>query len=81
MRALTRVWYRPGAWVTENADELATTDAVKDDAEMAEQVAKDALNTRTKVAAAIRHAATFDDEAGELVGVEYVGEEDNQEPK
>ena len=61
MRALTRVWYRPVAWVHENADELATTGAVKDDAETAEQVAKDALNTRTKVGAAIRHAATFDD--------------------
>ena len=61
MRALTRVWYRPVAWVDENADELARTDAVKDDAEMAEQVANDALNTRTMVAAAILHAATFDD--------------------
>ena len=81
MRALTRVWKRPVAWINENADELATTDAVKDDAEMAEQVAKDALDTRTKVAAAIRHAATFDDEVGELVDVEYVSEEDKQEPK
>ena len=35
MRALTRGWYGPVAWVNENADELATTDAVKDDAEMA----------------------------------------------
>ena len=37
MRALTRVWKRPVAWVHENADELATTDAVKDDAEGGER--------------------------------------------
>ena len=79
MRTLTCVWYRQVA--CEHVDELATTDAVKDDAEMAEQVAKDALNTRTKVAAAIRHGATFDDEVGELVDVEYVSEEDTYDPK
>ena len=49
MRALTCVWYRPVAWAHEHAEELTKTDAVKDDAAMAEQVAKDALNTRTKV--------------------------------
>ena len=64
MRTLTCVWYRPVAWVNENAEELAKAGAVKDDAAMAEQVAKDALNTRTKVAEAMRHAATFDDGVG-----------------
>ena len=55
------MWYRPVAWANEHADELAKTGAVKDGAEMAEQVAKNALNTRAKVCAVIRYAATFDD--------------------
>ena len=61
MRALTCVWYWPVAWVNENVDELAKTGAAEYGAEMAEQVAKGALNTRKKVYAAIRYAATFDD--------------------
>ena len=61
MRALTCVWFWPVAWVNEKVDELAQTGAAEDGAEMAEQVAKNALNTRAKVCAAKRHAATFDD--------------------
>ena len=57
------------------ADELAKTGAVEGCAEM---VAEHALNTR-KVYAAIRHAATFLDEVGELVRVEEGGEEDKKQ--
>ena len=41
-------------------------------------VAEHALNTR-QVYAAIRFAATFHDEVGELVRVEEVGEEDKKQ--
>ena len=66
---------RQVAWGSETADELAKTGAVKDCAEM---VAEHALNTR-QVYAAIRHAATFLDEVGELVRVEEVGGEDKKQ--
>ena len=65
---------RQVSWGSETADELAKTGAVKDCAEM---VAEHALNTR-QVYAAIRHAATFLDEVGELDRVEEVGEEDKK---
>ena len=57
------------------ADELVKTGATKDGAEVAERMAKDALDTRKKVYAAIRHTATFHEEVGELVHVEVVSEE------
>ena len=61
---------RQVAWAKWKADELAKTEAIKDGAEVAERIAKDALNTRKKVSAAIRYAATFQDEVEELVDVE-----------
>ena len=63
-----------GRWLGQ-MNELTKTGAAEDGAEMAEQVAKGALNTRKKVYAAIRHAATFHDDVGELVDVEHVSDE------
>ena len=69
---------RQVAWANEKADELPKTGALKDGAEVAERTAKHALDTRKKVYAAIRYAATFHDEIEELVDVEEISEENKK---
>ena len=46
----------------EKVDELAKTGAIEDGAEVAERIAEDAIDTRMKVCATIRYAATCRDE-------------------
>ena len=69
------------AWANETADELAKTGAFEDGAEVAERIAKDALDTRKTVCAAIRYAPTFHDEVEELVDVDEISVEDKNKPK
>ena len=52
---------RQVAWTNEKTDELDQTWALQDDAEGAERIAVEALDTRKKLHAAIRCAATFHD--------------------
>ena len=71
---------RQVAYANEKADELAKTGTIQDGADVAERIAKEALDTRNKVFAAFRYAATFHDRVEELVDVEEVSEEDKNKP-
>ena len=71
---------RQRAWASEKADERAKTGAMNDGADIAEHVAKDTLDTRREVYAAMRFAATFHDQAGELVDVKEINEEGKNKP-
>ena len=53
---------RQVAWANGKVDELANTGAIQNDTEVAERMAKYALDTRKKVCAAIPYGATFHDE-------------------
>ena len=55
--------------------------ASPDGAEVAERIDNEALDTRKKVFAAIRYAATFHDGVEKLVDVEEYSEEDKKTPK
>ena len=72
---------RQVAWVNEKADELAKTGAIQDDAEVAQRIAKEAFDTRNKVYAAVRYAATFPDGVEDLADVEEVIQEDKKKPQ
>ena len=63
------------AWAVSKTDEFAKTGAAQDGAEVAERVAKEALDTRKKVHAAVRYAATFHNEVEGLVNMEEIKEE------
>ena len=59
------------------ADEWVNTGVIEDGTGETERIAKDVLDTRKKVYAAIQYAVTFQDEIEEPMIVEEISKEDN----